>query len=234
MKAKQVLSELKSMADDRTRETMQKHGAPKDFYGVKIGDMKKIVKKVKVDQPLAEELYASGNGDAMYLAGLIADPKEIKLTTLRRWAKTCTWCMVGEYMVAGVAAESEHGWKLGLEWIEAKKLSVVGIGWNTLSGVVSFRDDDDLDLKKIKSLLSRIKKSIHKAPNDTRYVMNNFVIAVGSYVSPLSEHAADVAKAIGKVEIEMVGSCKVPFAPEYIQKVVKAGRVGKKRKRVRC
>ena len=45
----------------------------------------------------------------------------------------------------------------------------------------------------------------------------------------------EAAESIGKVDVDMGGtSCKVPFAPEYIDKVVKMGRLGKKRKQVRC
>jgi len=143
--------------------------------------------------------------------------------------------MVSEYAVAGVAAESPHGWKLGLEWIDSKNEDVASTGWNTLLGVISMTPDEDLDLKKIGSLLTRIKKTIHGAPNRVRYTMNNFVIAVGCYVIPLSDRARDDAEAIGKVDVDMGDTaCKVPFAPAYIDKVVKMGRLGRKRKKARC
>ena len=72
MNVTEVMAELEGMGTERYRATMRKHGAPENYYGVKVGDMQKIVKKVKVDQALAEELFATGNGDAMYLAGMIA------------------------------------------------------------------------------------------------------------------------------------------------------------------
>lgn len=235
MNVTEVIAELKSMGDARTKATMQRHGAPDDYYGVKIGDLQKVVRKVKVDQALAEDLFATGNADAQYLAGMIADPQAIKPVTLKRWAKTSTWSMVSEYAVAGIAADSPHGWKLGLQWVEAKDVELNAIGWNTLTGVLSTRPDDVLDLKKIKALLTRVKNEIHKAPGRTAYTMNGFVIAVGSYVAPLSKKAVEVAGKIGRVDIDMGGtSCKVPHAPDYIAKVVRAGRLGKKRKKARC
>ena len=150
-------------------------------------------------------------------------------------AALTSWTMVSEYAVAGLTAESPYGWTLGLEWIGFKKENLASIGWNTLSGVVSITPDEGLDLKKIGSLLQQIKRTIHKAPNRVRYTMNGFVIGVGCYVAPLSEKARAVAEAIGKVEVDMGDTaCKVPFAPDYIDKVVKSGRLGKKRKKVRC
>ncbi len=65
--------------------------------------------------------------------------------------------------------------------------------------------------------------------------MNGFVIAVGSYVKPLLKQAQATARAIGTVSVD-VGetACKVPLAVEYIKKVETAGRVGKKRKTIKC
>ena len=65
--------------------------------------------------------------------------------------------------------------------------------------------------------------------------MNGFVIGVGTYIRPLLKHAKAAAKKLGKVEVDMGDtSCKVPLATEYIAKVEKAGRVGKKRKSIKC
>ena len=41
----------------------------------------------------------------------------------------------------GTTSESQHGWALGLEWIESKKDLVAAAGWATLSSLVSIKDD---------------------------------------------------------------------------------------------
>jgi Zn finger protein HypA/HybF involved in hydrogenase expression len=65
--------------------------------------------------------------------------------------------------------------------------------------------------------------------------MNNFVIACGSYLIPLSEFAVNKAQEIGAVSVDMgKTSCGVPLATKYIQKVVAHGSLGKKRKKVKC
>jgi hypothetical protein len=54
-------------------------------------------------------------------------------------------------------------------------------------------------------------------------------------VKKLTAKAASVGKKIGKVSVDMGGTaCKVPFTPEYIDKVKKRGSIGKKRKMARC
>ena len=55
------------------------------------------------------------------------------------------------------------------------------------------------------------------------------------YVPKLKAKALKAAKKIGKVDVDMGNtSCKVPDATEYIRKVEKMGRIGKKRKTARC
>jgi hypothetical protein len=65
--------------------------------------------------------------------------------------------------------------------------------------------------------------------------MNNFVISVGGYVAPLLDEAKAVARRIGKVSVDMGETdCKVPLATAYIEKIESMGRIGKKRKTMRC
>lgn len=231
----QLMKELKKKGSEQTRKTFARHGAPDNMFGVKVADLKVIAKKIKGNQELALELYETGNGDAMYLAGMVADGSVMTKKQLETWAKKSNWQMISEYTVAWVASESKHNRALALKWMDAKKESVASSGWCTYAGIVAVTPDEDLDLKEIKSLLKRVEKEIAAAPNRVRYTMNGFVIAVGGYVVPLAKQAKATAKKIGKVEVEMNGTaCKVPDALPYIEKMESAGRAGKKRKTVRC
>jgi 3-methyladenine DNA glycosylase AlkD len=235
MTADDVLTELSKMGRDTYRRIFLNHGAPDSILGVKVEDMKKIQKRVKKDHALALDLYDSGIPDAQYLAGLIADPPKMTKPQLQKWAKTASWGMVGEYTVAWVAAESRFGAELAREWIDSKKESIAVSGWATFSSLVGIKPDAELELADLERLLNRVQKEIHAAPNRVRYVMNGFVIAVGCYVPALAPKAKAVAKAIGEVEVDMgETACKVPDALEYIAKVEKAGRQGKKRKSAMC
>jgi hypothetical protein len=80
-----------------------------------------------------------------------------------------------------------------------------------------------------------VENEIEKASNRVRYCMNAFVIAVGSYVAQLNKEAIAIGKKIGSIEVNMHGTnCKVPFAPDYIKKVMEKGNLGKKRKTAKC
>ncbi|MGD0733881.1 MAG: DNA alkylation repair protein [Terracidiphilus sp.] len=232
-----ILADLKSKGKENTRKIYARHGMPADrVYGVSVADLKPIAKSVKGQQSLALELYSSGIMDAMYLAGMVADGAQMTRKQINEWADgAAEMQMIAEYTVPWVAVDNEHGRELALEWMKSKKERVAAAGWSTYSGLVALKPDDALDLKEIQSLLDTVVEKIHTAPNRVRYTMNVFVISVGSYVKPLMKQARAAAKKIGEVSVEMGDTaCKVPLATAYIEKVEAAGKLGQKRKTIRC
>jgi 3-methyladenine DNA glycosylase AlkD len=236
MTAKQILDEIKPLGSQSyKRVLMNNHGVKEPCFGVKISELKKIQKRVKMDYQLALDLYDTGNYDAMYLAGLIADDARMTKKDLNRWVEKAGGGSLCGFTVPWVAAGSPHGHDVALEWIESPKPLVASAGWNTLSGLVAIKDDAELDVAELKRLMQRVEKTIHKAPNDVRYAMNSFVISVGSYVKSLKDLAIQTGEKIGKVTADLGNnSCQIPFAPDYIREVEKRGTIGKKRKTVKC
>ena len=235
MTTEQVMKELEKRGSESIKKIFLNHGAKEPMYGVKIGDLKVIQKKVKKDHELAMSLYNTGNYDAMYLAGLIADESKMSKKDIEQWAEKATSDGISEYTVAWVAAESNYGWELAMKWIDSTKERIASAGWNTLAGVIAMKPDNELDIAAIKKLLQRIIKEIHSAQNGVRYTMNGFVIGVGSYIKELTKEAIAAAKKIGDVYVDMGGTaCKVPAAADYIKKMETKGYVGKKKKTVKC
>jgi 3-methyladenine DNA glycosylase AlkD len=230
-----VMSALKAKGSEQTRKIFARHGAGDNMFGVKVADLKVIAKTIKGEQDLAMELYDSGNYDAMYLAGMVADGTQMTKRELQSWATRSGWQMISEYTVPWVASESDHGPALATKWIDARKEHVAAAGWNTWSALVTTRPDDELDLDQVAGLLTRVEEQLGGSPERVKYCMNGFVIAVGAYCKPLAKQAKATAKRLGKVEVDMGGTaCKVPLATEYIAKIEKMGKAGKKRKTVRC
>jgi 3-methyladenine DNA glycosylase AlkD len=234
MTANDIVTELKKLGTEQTRKMWMTHGAKEPCFGVKVEDMKKIQKRVKMDYAIALELYDTGIADAMYLAGLIADDAKMTKKDLQKWVEGATWNMVAEYTVPWVASSSPHGREMALKWMDSKNESIASSGWGTYSSLVAIKDDADLDLAEIKKLLERVAKSIHQQPNRVKYVMNGFIIAVGCFVKPLHKLAVDTARSIGKVPVDLVGACKIPFAPDHIKKFEARSAIGKKRKSPKC
>ncbi|OJJ14318.1 DNA alkylation repair protein [marine bacterium AO1-C] len=235
MTTEEIMASLEEMGNDQTKKTLMNHGAQEPMFGVKVQDLKKVLKKTKKNHELSLELYATGNSDAMYLAGLMADEKQITKEQLQDWVEKAYWYFLYEYTVPWIAADTEFGFELGLEWIKSDKENIAAAGWSTLAGYAGVNPDEKLDTDIYTQLLDQVGEEIHDAQNRVRYTMNGFVIAIGTYIPALTDKAQEVAAKIGKVKVNMGGTaCKVPLATEYITKVIDKGRVGKKRKTARC
>ena len=235
MKTADIVKELKSLGSQSIKNVLIKHGAQEPFYGVKVEDLKKISKKIKGNHELAMDLYDTGISDAMYLAGIVADGQKMSKKDLEQWVEKASWQMISEYTVAWVASESKFGEELALKWIDSKKEKIASSGWSTLSAIVSLTHDENLDIKKYKTLLDRVAKTINQSPNRVRSTMNGFIISAGSFIGELTNYAQQTAKKIGEVYVDVGDTaCKVPSAYDYIEKIKAKGMIGKKRKTVKC
>ncbi len=229
MTAKDILKELSGLGSPSIKKLHLNHGAKEPLFGVKVGDLKPIQKRIKKNHELALDLYDSGVSDAMYLAGLIAEPEKMTKPQLHKWVKAANWHMLSEYTVPWVTAESRFAKELAIEWIKSPEEGVASSGWSTYSSFVAITQDQDLDLAEIERLLARIPKELPKAANRVRHTMNGFIIAVGTHVIPLVAKAKAAAKAVGKVEVEMGGTaCKVPDALRQHRKGRDRGQTGGK------
>lgn len=232
-----IMAELKKKGTEKTRKIYARHGMITDnMFGVSVADLKVVAKTIKGQQALACELYKTGNMDAMYIAGMVADGSKMTGKELTAWAEgAANLQMIAEYTVPWVTVENPQGRELAKQWMKSKKESVASAGWCTYSGLVATKPDEELDLGEIEGLLGAVVKGINDAENRVRYTMNGFVIAVGGYVKPLSKQAKVAARQIGAISVDVGDTaCTVPVATAYIEKIEAAGRAGKKRKTIRC
>src|SRR5262245_3344243 len=116
MTAKQILEELKPLGRESYKNVLVKnHGVQEPCFGVAISELKKFQKRIKMDYRLALELYDTGNYDAMYLAGLIADDARMSKADLQRWVEKAYGGGLVGATVPWVAAGSPHGREVALK-----------------------------------------------------------------------------------------------------------------------
>ena len=172
----------------------------------------------------------------MYLAGIIVDGSKMSVAELNAWAKgTYDMPIIAGYTVPWAAVENSSGWELAEQWIQSEEEGVASAGWATFSGLVTTTADDNLPLDKIQELLELVIRTIDSAKNDTKSKMNTFVISVGTYVKPLLESAKVAATKLGKVAVDVGDTeCKIALATDSIAKAEGSGKIGVKKKTIRC
>ncbi|MGG0666679.1 DNA alkylation repair protein [Viridibacillus arvi] len=235
MNLQTVMQELEALGKERTKKMYITNGAHEPLFGVATGAMKPIAKKIKINQSLAEELYATGNYDAMYFAGIIADPKAMTESDFDRWMDGAYFYMLSDYVVAVTLAEADIAQDVADKWIASGEELRMSAGWSCYCWLLGNRLDEEFSESKIANMIEIVKNTIHVSPERTKSAMNNFLYTVGISYLPLHEKAVDIAKAVGPVEVKRDNK-KSSFlnAFESIQKEVDRGKIGFKRKHVRC
>lgn len=235
MNANEVLQELAALGTERTKKVYTQNGAREPLFGVATGAMKPLVKRIKKNQALAEELYATGNYDAMYLAGMVADAKTMTAADFDRWMEGAYFYMISDFIVAVTLADTGIAQAVSDRWIASGQELYVSAGYSCYCWLLGNRKDAEFDKGKLEAMLDTVRDTIHTSPYRAQYAMNNFVQTVGISYLPLHEKALAVAKAIGSVEVRR-GSTRlsVPIAAEEIEKAAAKGRLGFKRKYLRC
>jgi len=230
-----VMQELEALGKERMKKIYISNGAQEPVFGVATGAMKPIAKKIKINQRLAEELYATGNYDAMYFAGIIADPKAMTESDFDRWIDAAYFYMLSDFVVAVTLSESDIAQDVADKWIASGEELRMSAGWSCYCWLLGNRPDHEFSERKISDMLEVVKNTIHDSPERTTSAMNNFLYTVGTSYLPLNEKALGTAKAVGTVEVKRDNK-KSSFlnAYENIQKQIDKGKLGFKRKYVRC
>jgi 3-methyladenine DNA glycosylase AlkD len=224
------MKELRANGTAQTRKILKNHGVRGEAFGVSYAVLGKMKKKIKVDQALAEQLWATGNYDARILATMIADPAATSARTLNAWARD-----LEDRHLAGalsnVAAEAPSAIKQMEKWTKARNELIGCAGWHTLASIA--RQDNDLPDGYFEDYLGIIESDIHSSKNWVRYAMNNALINIGVRNPKLEKKAIATARKIGRVEVDHgTTGCKTPDAEPYIKKTL-AHRKKKAKKKAR-
>jgi 3-methyladenine DNA glycosylase AlkD len=218
MTVKEVLAQLKSLGDEARRAHNTKAGAPANQFGVKLGDIRAVAKKIKTDHDLALELWDTGNVDAQLLATIIIKPNLLSADQLDTMTRSTTCAQVAEWMNAYVVAQHPEKELLREKWMDAKDRWAARAGWHLTASRVN-NDAVGLDLA---ALLDRIEKEMPKAAPEVQWTMNNTLGAIGIKHAAHRRRAIAIGKKIGLYRDWPVSKgCTPPYVPVWVEAMVK-------------
>lgn len=235
MDVQTVLTALADLGSAQIKKRYISQGAREPLFGVAVGAMKPLFKQVGINQTLADALYATGNYDAMYFAGMIADPLHMTAEDFNRWMESAYFYMISDFIVAVTLAESTIAQDAALNWIDRSEPLYRSAGYHCFCWLIGNRKDSELDEGVILNLLEDAASTIHQSSDPVKNAMNNFIITVGISYRPLHERALYLARQTGLVQSSAEGGLKFfTDAAAEIEKAQHKNRIGFKRRHVRC
>jgi 3-methyladenine DNA glycosylase AlkD len=221
MHAQQILAQLKSLGDPGRFKHNAKAGAPENQFGVKLGDIRTLAKKLKTNHPLALELWHTGNVEAQLLATLIIKPKSLTAEEVDELTRSTTCAQVADWLNSYVVANHPEREALREKWMKPKEKDrwAARAGWHFTASRINKGDVDGLDLP---ALLDRIEKEMPRAKPEVQWTMNNTLAAIGIHAPKLRKRAVAIGEKIGLYRDWPVSKgCIIPYVPVWVEEMVK-------------
>lgn len=210
-----LLAELASLEDPRAREVNERHG---DDHGVNLGKLRAVAKRVKTDQELALQLWATDVTPARLLALLICRPKAFDADQLDRMLREARAPKVRDWLVNYVVKKSAHAEALRLAWLDDPDAAVAAAGWDlTTERVIKAPDGIDLD-----GFLDTIESDMKASPDPLQWSMNHTLAEIGIRNPTLRPRAIDIGERLEVLkDYPTPPGCTSPYAPIWIAEMSK-------------
>ena len=218
MDCQAVMQELESLGTAQNRKIYQRHGVGDNLFGVSYANQNKLVKSIKRNHGLAQELWATGNHDARVLAAMIADPSQADVPLLDSWVNDLDNYVLTDTF-SGFVGKTPLAFDKSEQWTRSETEWAGRAGWHLVAHLAL--KDPDLPDAYFAAHLATVEREIHIRKNRVRDAMNNALIAIGIRNDALEEQALAAAARIGKVEVDHGETgCKTPDAAPYIRRTV--------------
>lgn len=218
MTAAKILKELKALGDDKTRKHYAKTGAGDNMFGVKLGDIRKIAKRLKTDHKLALALWQTGNIDARFVAILIMKPKELTKAELDEMVRSVTFTRVMDWLSNYVLRHHPDREELRQEWLKADDRMAARAGWALTTSRIAKGSTGP----ERKTLLDRIEAAMGNADEVVQWTMNTCLAEIGIHDKKLRKRAIKIGETLGLYsDWPLQKGCVRPYAPEWIGEMVK-------------
>jgi 3-methyladenine DNA glycosylase AlkD len=194
-----VVAALKAVADPQIATIYMRRNPKATAWGVRYGDMEKIVKQIVPDAGLAAELWTEGAGEPRTVAIRVLPPGGLTEAQVDRWVEDLDFPPLADEFARAVY-HTPWAKERMLRWIEDDRDYVQRTGWSLLYGFAADPADTFTEAEWL-GWLDRIAATIHDAPNWSREAMNNLPIAIGLRSPALFDAAIAAAKRYGTISV---------------------------------
>ncbi|HEX2834309.1 MAG TPA: DNA alkylation repair protein [Thermoanaerobaculia bacterium] len=217
MTLKEALKELQELGNPKVWSQNAKGGAGENQFGVSLGDIRVLAKKIRTDHPLALSLWETGNADAQFLAALLLQPKKLSADEMDRMVRSVAFVRVADWFNAYVARQHPDKEALRQRWMAEDDRWAARAGWDLTAERVA-KNPDGLDLG---ALLVRIESEMAEAEQEVQWTMNNTLAAIGIHFPKYRKRAIAIGETLGIYRDYPVSKgCTSPFAPIWINFMV--------------
>jgi 3-methyladenine DNA glycosylase AlkD len=217
MTIKEIRTQLQALGNVTVSTRNLKYGSGDDQFGVKMGDLRTIAKKIKSDHELGKDLWKTGNLEARLLATLIVVPKKLSAVELEEMVSVGKFYQLADWLNSYVVKEYPDKEALRQKWMVSEDIMTGRAAWSLTAGRV-VRSPEGLDLT---ALLDRIESEMPDAAPEVQWTMNTTLAQIGICFPEHRDRALAIGEKLGVYRDYPVSKgCTSPFAPIWINEMV--------------
>lgn len=218
---KEVLAQLEALGDEKVRARSVRAGGDANQFGVLSGDLRKLAKKLKTNHALGLALWETGNMDARMLAILLLEPRKLTAAELDCLVRSGRPAQVADWLNAYIVKVHPEKESFRVQWMEDADPWAARAGWALTAERIG-KSADGLDLA---AMLTRLEKEMPAAPPEVQWTMNYCLAGIGIHHADLRKRALAIGEKLGIYrDYPCAKGCTSPFAPIWINEMVKRGK----------
>lgn len=218
MTKNEILKMLQDLGNEKRKQMYIKNGAGENTYGVLLGELRKLAKKLGKNHELGLELWYSENTDARWLACMMIDGKKLSLDEIKNMVSNLTYNDIIDKFIAEVVCNSDYVDVLIKEWTNSSEDNLGRAGWKLIVNKIA---NDKLENDSLEEILKTIESELQTATTAKQWAMNHALCQIGISYPEFTERCINLGETLGVYkDLKVAKGCTSAYAPNWINAVV--------------
>jgi 3-methyladenine DNA glycosylase AlkD len=192
-----VVAELKHLARKSVRDGMARYGIPNDnAFGVPVGTMQKLAKRLGRSHKLAAGLWATGWYEARMMAAFVDEPDRVTPAQMDRWCRDFDSWAICDTVCFHLFDRTPHAWVKIEPWARRKE-EFVRRGGYALLACLALHDKQAAD-ESFGRFLPLIERGATDGRNFVKKGVSWALRGIGRRSAGLHASAVAVAKRLAE------------------------------------
>lgn len=214
MRKNEILKILQDLGNEKRKQMYIKNGASENTYGVLLGELRKLAKKLGKNHELALELWQSENTDAKWLACMMLDAKKLSLDEIKNMVSELTYSDLIDKFIGEVVCNSDYVDILAKKWLTSSEDNLGRAGWKLIVHEIA---NDKLDNSDLEEILKSIESELQTATPGKQWAMNHALCQIGISYPEFTERCINLGETLGVYkDLKVAKGCTSAYAPNWI------------------
>ena len=218
-----ILSELTPLVNETSKKVYFKQGIQEKVLGIKMGDLRKLAKRIGMNNEFAWELWNTKSYELRILALSLFDGRNLNEHDLIKLiTSTDTKYLIDEYAFSLDAQRNDQLERLDA-WFKHEDPRVRQTAWNL---AIVLNNSNQFVFNQRNDFVNRIEHELLDQDHNTQYTMNRLLCEIGIRYDDLTDRCVAIGEKLGLYrEMKVAKGCTSLYAPAWIE----AGRRNRKR-----